>query len=36
MVITNYYFTKSAKELAEISDVILWNRDILKEKISLA
>lgn len=36
MVITNYYFTKSAKELAEINDVILWNRDMLKEKISLA
>ncbi|PUU89353.1 MAG: restriction endonuclease, partial [Halanaerobium sp.] len=36
MVITNYYFTKSAKELAEINDVILWNRDMLKEKVSLA
>jgi len=35
MVITNYYFTKSAKELAEINNVILWNRDMLKEKTSL-
>jgi len=33
MVITNRYFTKSAIELAKTNDVILWDRDILKEKI---
>ena len=30
VVVTNNYFTSSAVELAEINDVILWNRDILK------
>lgn len=34
IVITNNYFTKSAKELAHSNNVILWDRDILKEKIN--
>ncbi|GLC78321.1 restriction endonuclease [Lacrimispora brassicae] len=33
VVITNNYFTPAAIELAQSNDVILWNRDILKEKI---
>lgn len=33
VVVTNNYFTASAKELAQSNDVILWDRDILKEKI---
>lgn len=33
VVITNNFFTSSAKELAQSNDVILWDRDILKEKI---
>ncbi|MCK9330105.1 MAG: restriction endonuclease [Candidatus Cloacimonetes bacterium] len=33
LVVTNNYFTNSAKELAYSNDVILWNRDKLKEKI---
>ena len=33
MVVTNNYFTKSAKELAESNNVILWDRNILKEKM---
>ena len=33
VVITNNYFTQSAVELAKANDVILWNRDILKEKL---
>lgn len=33
LVVTNNYFTSSAIELAQINNVILWNRDILKEKI---
>lgn len=33
LVITNNYFTTSAVELAQANDVILWNRDILKEKL---
>ncbi|MBT9805650.1 hypothetical protein GPK84_06760 [Blautia wexlerae] len=33
IVVTNNYFTKSAIELANANGVILWNRDILKEKI---
>ena len=32
-VITNNYFTSSAKELAKSSRVTLWDRDILVEKI---
>lgn len=34
IVITNNYFTKSAQELAQSNNVILWDRNILKEKIS--
>lgn len=33
VVITNNYFTKSAIELALSNNVILWDREILKEKI---
>lgn len=33
-VITNNYFTKSAKVLAAANNVILWDRDILIEKLS--
>ena len=33
IVITNNYFTPAAIELAQSNDVILWNRDMLKEKI---
>lgn len=33
MVVTNSIFTKSAKELADANDVILWDRQVLKEKI---
>lgn len=33
MVITNNYFTKSAIELAQSNNIILWDRDILKIKI---
>lgn len=33
MVITNNLFTKSAIKLAETNNVILWDRNILKEKI---
>ena len=31
MVVTNSYFTKSAKELAKVNNVILWDRNKLKE-----
>jgi len=34
VVITNNFFTTSAIELAKSNNVILWNRDILKEKIN--
>ncbi|WP_226087502.1 restriction endonuclease [Mesobacillus sp. S13] len=34
IVVTNNFFTESAKELAISNDVILWDRSILKEKIS--
>lgn len=34
LVVTNNYFTSAAIELAQTSDVILWNRDLLKEKIT--
>lgn len=34
IVITNNYFTSSAIELANKNDIILWNRDILKEKFN--
>lgn len=30
IVVTNNYFTKSAKELAESNSVILWDRDMIK------
>ena len=33
MVVTNSTFTKSAKELAKVNNVVLWDRKILKEKI---
>lgn len=33
MVITNSYFTQSAIELAKINDIILWDRNILKENM---
>lgn len=33
MVVTNSTFTKSARELAESNNVILWDRSILKEKL---
>jgi hypothetical protein len=33
MVITNNYFTSSAAELAKSNDILLWDRDILKEKL---
>lgn len=33
IVITNNYFTNSAIDLAKSSDVILWVRNILKEKL---
>jgi HJR/Mrr/RecB family endonuclease len=34
IVVTNNYFTESAKKLALSNNVILWDRNILKEKIS--
>lgn len=34
IVVTNNYFTESAKELAESNNVILWDRNMLKEKIA--
>lgn len=33
IVITNNYFTNSAIELAKANEVILWNREMLKQKI---
>ncbi len=33
MVLTNNTFTASAKELAKVNDVILWDRDILLKKV---
>lgn len=33
IVVTNNFFTKSAIDLAKANNVVLWNRDILKEKI---
>lgn len=33
VVVTNNYFTTAAIELAQANNVILWNRDFLKEKI---
>lgn len=34
IVVTNNYFTNSAIELAKVNDVVLWDRNILKEKIN--
>jgi hypothetical protein len=34
IVVTNNYFTNSARELAASNGVILWDRNILKEKIN--
>lgn len=34
MVITNNGFTKSARELAQANNVVLWDRTILKEKMN--
>ena len=34
MVITNNYFTKAAKELAKDNNIVLWDRDVIKEKFS--
>ena len=34
IVITNNYFTNSAQELANSNNVILWDRNMLKEKIN--
>lgn len=33
VVVTNSYFTQSAMELGKVNNIILWNRDILKQKI---
>lgn len=35
MVVTNNYFTSSAKELAQSNGIILWDRDKLSEMINL-
>lgn len=34
MVVTNNCFTKSARELAQVNNVVLWDRTVLKEKIN--
>jgi len=34
MVITNNEFTSGAKKLAQANDVVLWDRNILKDKVS--
>ena len=34
MVITNSTFTKSAIELATVNDVVLWDRQVLIEKLA--
>ncbi len=33
IVVTNNYFTSSAEQLAQANEVILWDRNMLKEKI---
>ena len=33
IVVTNNFFTKSAIKLAEANGVVLWDRNILKEKL---
>ncbi len=35
MVITNSYFTKAAKELAEASDITLWGRDEIVNQFNI-
>lgn len=35
LVVTNNTFTKAAKDLADSTDVVLWDRDILNAKIRL-
>ncbi len=34
IVVTNHYYTKSAVELANSNGIILWDRNMLKEKIN--
>ena len=34
IVVTNNYFTDSARELAMSNNIILWDRTMLKEKIA--
>lgn len=34
LVIINNYFTDSARELAEVNDIVLWDRDMLIQKIN--
>ena len=34
MVITNNYFTRAAKELAKDNNIVLWDRETLKEKLT--
>ena len=34
MVVTNNGFTKSARDLAQANNVVLWDRAILKEKMN--
>lgn len=34
MVLTNQHFTKSSIELAKANNIVLWDREMLKEKIS--
>uniref|UniRef100_C6E1F4 Restriction endonuclease n=1 Tax=Geobacter sp. (strain M21) TaxID=443144 RepID=C6E1F4_GEOSM len=34
IVVTNNYFTKSAKELADSNEVILWDREFLAQKLT--
>ncbi len=34
IVVTNNGFTKSARELAQVNNVVLWDRTVLKEKIN--
>ena len=34
MVITNNWFTGSARELAQSNNIVLWDRNLLKEKLN--
>lgn len=36
MVITNSYFTKSARKLAKVNNIILWNRDRFIKEVLLS